>query len=186
MSIINPVTFETSDGRSVVLRSPLSDDAEALVEYVRLIFSEHENLLFEPEEFVVSAAQEREWIRTHAESSSALIIAAFAGGEAVGIMNCFPGSCRRTSHDCTLGITLRRGWTGVGIGSEVMNLLLGWARSNVEVERLSLSVFSTNESAFEFYLKHGFVQEGRKEQAFKFSNGKYADEILMSCDVKTL
>ncbi|MFA5524489.1 MAG: GNAT family protein [Tissierellales bacterium] len=66
-----------------------------------------------------------------------------------------------------------------GYGTEAMRLLIDFIFSQMNINRIQLSVFSFNERAIRSYKKNGFVEEGRLKQSI-FRNGRYYDEILMS------
>jgi ribosomal protein S18 acetylase RimI-like enzyme len=66
---------------------------------------------------------------------------------------------------------------GQGIGSALLEALIGYA-SGV-VEQLRLGVVDTNEAAIRLYQKHGFEIYGKEMRALKTEAG-YADELLMA------
>jgi len=65
-----------------------------------------------------------------------------------------------------------------GIGRLLINELIIWAANNFLIEKVSLSVFSSNERAIELYRKMGFRKEGLCKGDMKI-NGKYVDSLLM-------
>jgi ribosomal protein S18 acetylase RimI-like enzyme len=48
------------------------------------------------------------------------------------------------------------------------------------LEKIKLSVIATNERAIGLYKRFGFQEEGRRLRELKYSNGSYADTILMA------
>jgi len=61
----------------------------------------------------------------------------------------------------------------------LLEKLLKWAELNPYIEKISLGVFSTNESAIALYKKMGFVEEGRKINEIKLNDKQYIDDVLM-------
>ena len=82
-----------------------------------------------------------------------------------------------TRHIATIGMAVRPGRRGMGVGSALMREALHWART-MGVEKLALSVYPDNETARALYRKFGFQEEGRLTGHSKKSFG-YQDEIVM-------
>lgn len=68
---------------------------------------------------------------------------------------------------------------GKGIGRAVTKCVIEWAFSELNLNRMSLSVLSNNTRAVNLYKSLGFKEEGRLREA-QFKNGRYVDVILMS------
>ncbi len=66
-----------------------------------------------------------------------------------------------------------------GYGTEVMRLLLRHGFQTLNLNRIFLQVFATNQRAVRSYEKAGFVHEGRLRQDM-YKNGNYVDVLLMS------
>ncbi|MDH7563284.1 MAG: GNAT family protein [Candidatus Bathyarchaeota archaeon] len=66
----------------------------------------------------------------------------------------------------------------MGVGTAMINYLLGWTEKQRGLEKISLSTFSTNLPAIKLYRKFGFKIEGRSRRQYKI-HGKYVDEITM-------
>jgi RimJ/RimL family protein N-acetyltransferase len=71
----------------------------------------------------------------------------------------------------------KNAWGG-GLGSEATRLLLSYAFDGLNLERVWLRVFATNERAIKMYEKVGFQHEGRLRRA-SFINGQMLDVDLM-------
>lgn len=68
---------------------------------------------------------------------------------------------------------------GRGIGTFAVMSMLGHAFSNMNLQRVELTVLEDNERAIHLYEKCGFVYEGRKRKA-KYKNGNFADLLMYS------
>lgn len=79
----------------------------------------------------------------------------------------------------TLGMMIgRKDQWDKGFGTEATALLCRHAFENLNLRKVCLSVFATNERAIKVYAKIGFKPEGRlREQAF--IEGRYVDDIVM-------
>ncbi|KQL58418.1 MULTISPECIES: GNAT family N-acetyltransferase [Bacillaceae] len=95
----------------------------------------------------------------------------------VGVTSLVGIDYKNRNAECILDIGEKSKW-GKGYGTEAMSLLLTYAFLELNLHRLSLRVFSTNEKAIHLYKKIGFVQEGRVKEAV-FRNGEWIDIIYM-------
>jgi RimJ/RimL family protein N-acetyltransferase len=87
---------------------------------------------------------------------------------------------RGVAHRCELGITIGdRDYWGKGYGREAITLLVDYAFTHWNVQRVGLQVLATNERAIRAYQAVGFVQEGRLRR-YMWSNGAYVDGVCMS------
>jgi len=68
---------------------------------------------------------------------------------------------------------------GKGLGSDAMKTLVEFAFEELNLHRLSLTVFSYNTRAIKAYKKVGFETEGIMRDSL-FRAGKYHDKVLMA------
>jgi diamine N-acetyltransferase len=66
-----------------------------------------------------------------------------------------------------------------GIGTQVMRMLLRHGFYTLNLHRIYLFVFATNQRAVHVYEKIGFVQEGRLRDDM-YRDGRYVDVLVMS------
>lgn len=84
------------------------------------------------------------------------------------------------SRTAELGILIGdRNFWGKGIATEACRLLLDYAKKDLNLNKVTLSVFSNNPAAKRVYEKLGFVEEGCLRQHL-FIDGKYEDKFYMS------
>ena len=76
-----------------------------------------------------------------------------------------------------LGIGDRNEW-GKGYGTEAMNLMLEFAFTEINLRRVTLTVFEYNPRAIRSYEKTGFHHEGRLRQ-FLTREGRHWDMLYM-------
>jgi RimJ/RimL family protein N-acetyltransferase len=76
-----------------------------------------------------------------------------------------------------LGIGERDFW-GRGYGTEAMNLMLEFAFTEIDLRRVTLTVFEYNPRAIRCYEKAGFHHEGRMRR-YLSREGKRWDELYM-------
>jgi RimJ/RimL family protein N-acetyltransferase len=66
-----------------------------------------------------------------------------------------------------------------GFGTKAIQLILEHGFSNINLHRIYLRVFESNQRAIRSYEKAGFIIEGKMREA-QYRNGSYEDVLLMS------
>lgn len=81
--------------------------------------------------------------------------------------------------DAWVGIGIgEKDYWGKGYGTDAMRVILRYAFTELNLHRVSLTVFEYNPRAIRSYEKAGFVPEGREREAV-FRSGKRWDMIFM-------
>ncbi len=65
-----------------------------------------------------------------------------------------------------------------GYGTEAVDLMLGLAFGEYDMNRVAIGVVGQNTDALRFYERIGFIKEGVQEQGY-FYNNEYSDFIMM-------
>lgn len=167
------------DGRKCILRNALPDDAEAMIEYLKITADETPYLLRYPEEVTYTIELEREILERFLNIERDLMLVAEVDGELAGncSMSCV-GNKIRTKHRCSIGIALFKPFWGLGIGTGMFELMISKAKE-VGYEQAELEVVSCNERAIALYQNMGFVKYGERPHGLKYKDGTYANELLM-------
>jgi RimJ/RimL family protein N-acetyltransferase len=96
------------------------------------------------------------------------------GGHLVGMIH-----LEATRHGFgDLGMLVRQGWRGRGIGSALLAAAEDLAR-DLGLHKMSLEVFAHNDAAIALYRKCGFTQEGRRVRQYRRVSGEQWDTIVM-------
>ncbi len=167
------------NGKEIILRNARPDEAQMLIDYLKIVTGETRFLMCGPEEIQYTAEQEENFIREHNDSSDKLLLLAFVDGEYAG--NCsFQGKSgnRREAHRVGIGIALFQKYTGQGLGKLMLKKLLEEARKN-GYEQAELTLVDGNTRAYRLYESVGFKEYGRLPRANKYADGSYADDICM-------
>ena len=85
----------------------------------------------------------------------------------------------RRRHSGGLGIMVRTGCQGQGIGTALLEAVLDLADNWLMLRRVELEVYADNQRAVRLYEKFGFEAEGRKREA-AVKNGAYVDLMVMA------
>lgn len=154
------------------------EDAAALVEYLRAVGGESDNLTFGAEGLPVTVEEEANFIRTYRENPRNLMLLAKEDGRIIGDGH-IEAFSRRLSHRAGLGITVRKAAWGRGVGTAIMERLIAHAWEQ-DIEIIELQVRSDNARAIRLYKKFGFVKIGHYPGFLK------VDGVYVGCDLMNL
>ncbi len=161
---------------NIEIRELLPEDAEKMIEYLKKIGGETDNLTFGKEGLPVTIEQEREFLQQSHSSRQSVQYGAWKCGEIVGHCN-LSGFPRRMSHRAEMSLAIIKSQWNKGIGSMLMEKLIEYARQN-DIEIIQLEVRSDNENAIHVYEKYGFRRIGTIPAYFKIGNAYYDFEMM--------
>lgn len=165
-------------GDRVRLRAVERDDLPRFVAWLNDPEVRSHLLMFAP----LSMADEERWFEGLGSDPARRV---FAIDRAHGDGWLHVGTCGLERVDlrngsCTLGLFLGDpSERGRGVGSEAMQLLLGFAFDELRLHRVELEVFEDNERARRVYERLGFVEEGRRRQSL-WKGGRWLSPVVMS------
>jgi RimJ/RimL family protein N-acetyltransferase len=88
------------------------------------------------------------------------------------------GVGKEMSGVAELGMMVRDGHRGAGVGSALMQSCIDWSR-DARAHKLTLQMWPHNEAALALYRKFGFVVEGRLVRQWRRRSGELWDAIVM-------
>ena len=167
--------------KDIIIKEALPEDAEARIAYSKQVGSETDNLSFGKEGFPISVADEQEAIRNFSKDPKSVCYFAWKNGNLVGSgeLRAFP---RRMSHRAELGITVVMAEWNSGIGTELMQKLVDYAKENA-LELINLEVRGDNSRAIHLYEKFGLKKVGTLPAYFKIGK-EYIDFDSMVLDLR--
>ncbi len=172
------------DGREVVVRSAVPEDASAVLELAFSVLSELEFTVTLPEEYTFSEEEEKRWLGMRLDHPSWLALAAAVEGRLAGFLHLDTESRQRLEHCGVIHLSVHRSFRDQGVGRALILAALDWARSHPRLEKICLAVFADNPRAIHLYESLGFKREGLRERQYKLGPGQYADEALMGLFLK--
>lgn len=173
--VASPRTIELKDGQICRLRPVTPSDALAVVEHVNRLGQEGDNLVIEVSPH--TPIEEDLFIRTLDPNLYLYQLADF-DGVLGGLLFVSRGVIPKMRHLATLSLSVTPEYRRLGVGRRLLAEAVAWAQMH-RVEKLFLSVISSNTEAIGLYKGAGFSIEGSRPRQFKVSSG-YADEILMA------
>ena len=175
--IVKPKEFDLN-GRKLVLRNAVEDEAEMLLKYLKQVYAETPFLIQEPDEITFTIDDEKKYIRENNDSDSDLLLIGMLDGKHVGNCSLMGNHARRLKHRISLGIVLYLEYTGLGIGRIMIEEVCKVAKEN-GIEQVELEVAANNINAISLYEKLGFEKIATLPNNMKYSDGTYTDEHFM-------
>ncbi|WP_019412875.1 GNAT family N-acetyltransferase [Paenisporosarcina sp. TG20] len=115
-----------------------------------------------------------------AEESSSL--GAFIDNELIGVMTIAKEGAPKLRHRVNLfAVYVTPRVRGRKVGTALLQAVIEYAKQLTHVEKINLTVVSTNEQAIRLYEKVGFKAFGLEHHAMKM-HGTYVDEVYMSLE----
>lgn len=159
---------EIDAGKNGIIQKASAEDAGAILEYLKEIGGETDNLTFGAEGLPFTVEEEAAHIAGIEHSEDEIMLVAKMDGKVVGdaSLSRLP---RRMKHRGELGISVLKKYWNKGIGSQLMKMLLNWAKEK-GFEVIDLEVRSDNLAAIHLYEKYGFQKIGSHPAFFKMEN----------------
>lgn len=157
-----------------------AEDAAALLDYLKIIGGETDNLSFGPEGVPLDVEAEQACLGMQAQSRDHIQLLAKVNGEIIGTasLNRKQGRMR---HRAEFGISLKKAWWGCGAATALSEGVLAFARKN-GVEQVNLEVRSDNKRAIALYEKLGFRKLCTFPAFFQI-NGERVDFDFMNLEL---
>jgi L-amino acid N-acyltransferase YncA len=169
--------FTAKDGRKVVLRAIRWEDLDDCIDFINSLVEEGAEILRDTN---VTREEEADWLGSR--------LARIEKGQLIGVVAEVDGKMIANSevekrgsfmsHLGYLGIAIRKGCRGIGIGTKLIQTLINESKK-MGLEILVLDVFDVNKPAKALYNKMGFKEMGRIPKGIH-KNGKYMDLVRMT------
>ena len=179
---MEPRIRHLKDGRELLIREAAVEDARTVLDYVEGRSGESDFLTFGPGEFEISEAEEVDFLRKCRESDNQLYMLGLIDDTVVSTLSFSAGHRSRVRHSGEFGMTVRKQYWGLGIGSLMLEILIDWARDTRIVKKLNLRVRTDNHRAIRLYEHRGFVKEGTIRKEIRF-NDTYFDLHWMGLEL---
>ena len=167
------------DGRTAILKTPCTEDAEKLLNYIKKSCGETDFLVRYPEEWDnVTVESEEQWIESNVSSPDSLLLVCTVDGRVVGNCEITRLGGIKHRHRALIGIAILREFWGEGIGKAMFEAMLT-AAHEWGVEIVELEVLDTNGRAQGLYERMGFVAVSERPRAVKLKSGDYHALLYM-------
>jgi len=139
--------------------------------------SEFDRLLDTEPAYLRTHKQDKEWLQDHLKEMCTFMIHTLADDRTIGFIDL--SGFNWAAGDASVGIGLgERVYWGQGYGTDAMRIILRYAFEELNLRRVSLTVFEYNPRGIRSYEKAGFKIEGRARQAVNRAGQRW-DIIFM-------
>ena len=152
----------------ILIERAASTDAAGILDYMRTIGGETDNLTFGEEGLPITVEAEADYIRQLENSRDSIMLVAKYNARIIGTasLNRLP---RKMAHRGEFSVSILKEFWNQGVGSQLLSSILDFARKNA-FEVIDLQVRSDNHAAIHLYEKHGFQKAGTHPAFFKIEN----------------
>lgn len=159
------------------IRRAEAGDAAELVALARAVGAEEGRFMLTTDRWR-SVAEERRYLKASRRHPDAAVFVAEDDGRIVARLSLARDPHPASGHVADLGLMVAASHRRRGIGRELLEQAVAWARS-AAVTKLELHVFPWNEPALRLYESFGFEREGFRKQHFS-RDGELVDVVLMA------
>ncbi|MFZ5641230.1 MAG: GNAT family N-acetyltransferase [Bacillota bacterium] len=171
------ITFTAKDGRQVVLREAVPEDAGGLLEAVRSAADERSYVMTEKR--ARSVEEEYEYI-ANLDRQKNLLLVAECDGKVVGglaALQADGGRRSNTAHICNVGLHLVKECRNLGVGSRMLEYAINWSKGKGYL-RIESNIFTVNKRSLGLFKKFGFM-EGICEKQYRIGSG-HIEEVCVA------
>lgn len=166
---------------SFLIREARAEDAQNMIQYLKQVGGETDNLTFGAEGLPATPEIEAKIITHIHDDPHCVMYIAEKDGKIIGD-GTLDGMPRRMQHRAELGISVIREEWNSGVGSALMEALITYAKDN-GIEIIHLDVREDNAPAIHLYEKFGFHRIGVIPAYFKIGD-QYIDFLTMYLDLR--
>ncbi len=169
-------------GKEILIRKLSKKDlrnAKRLQDFINSLVEEGAQILINERK---SLKQEKKWIQEELikiKGKKMVFLVAESDNKLISTTEIELGRWRQV-HVGNLGISIRKGYRGIGLGTYLMGKIIKLAEKELKPKPkiIRLSVFPTNKPAQELYRKMGFKKVAKIPKQIRYK-GKLLDEIIM-------
>ena len=160
----------------IVIEKATGADAADILQYLKRIGEQTDNLSFGAEGLPFTSEQEATYLSQIENSRDEIMLIAKENGMIIGSAS-LSRLPRRMRHRGDFSVSVLRDYWGRGIGSRLLLEIINFARENL-FEIIDLQVRSDNLSAIHLYEKFGFKKIGTHPEFSKIGNEKISFDYM--------
>jgi RimJ/RimL family protein N-acetyltransferase len=163
---------------NLIIRVPRQEDADAILEYLKIVGGETDNLSFGKEGILYTVEQEKAFISSINKENNQIMLLGLINEEIIAIGSLMGSKRKRLQHSVEFGISVKKAYWNKGVATAIIGQLIDMAKNYRHISQITLHVLKDNESAVHLYQKLGFVQTGIFPNHMKINN-TYKDSLFM-------
>lgn len=166
------------NGKDLILRSPEPNEAEILLQHLRIAHTESYKNLNQSGAFLekLSIAEEEKILADFLNSKTKFMLTAFFENEIVGVLGFIGASKEFQRRNASIGMFIQQAYCNFGLGTEMMRYALALGKG-LGFHRVDLTVRASNGQGIALYEKVGFKRVGLLKDA-AYIDENYVDEYL--------
>ncbi|RQG90936.1 GNAT family N-acetyltransferase [Natrarchaeobius chitinivorans] len=168
----------STDDVEVTIRPARQEDLTGIVGAIRRVVEE---MTYIEAESIADEIDHEDVLLRHNDLESRMFFVATVDGDVVGWAHLHVPKLEKLSHTAELTVGVLEGYRGMGIGTELLDRALEWARSNGQ-EKVYQTVPSSNEEAISFFEDRDWTIEAIREDHYKLGEA-YLDEVMMATEL---
>lgn len=177
-----PRIVTLSNKTEMIIRPARPGDARKIVQYLNEVRGSTDYVPSIDDLSELSIEDEVHFINKIQDDPNALMIIGLISGGVVSIARITSFHRLKTAHNAELSISVSKDHWNLNIGSNMLKIMIQFARENQLIENISLGVIEDNSGGIRMYEKFGFERVGVHKDFFNI-RGKYYDEILMDLNL---
>ena len=183
--IVKEISYVLKDGRKALIRAPKEEEAQDLLNCLRLAAAETDFLLRYPEEYSeYTVENEKAFIKRVNESDNEAMLLCLVEGKIAGSCYISWDKAIKTRHRAHLSIALLRAFWNQGIGTCLMQELINIAQNHPHILQMELAFVEGNIRVQKLYEKLGFRITGKIHRAVRLKDGTLLNENFMVREIK--
>lgn len=172
------------DDKIITIRKITINDIQAFFEFTKYIFNHLTDYTIDlPTEFSNDIELEKKQISKFSSSGN-LLLGAFYENKLIGVLDFISNKRNRINHWGKFGISLHTDFQNFGIGTQMINMMIEWAKQNEQTNMICLSVHENNTRAIHLYKKLGFIEYGLLKNCIKNVDGRFTNSIEMFLEIE--
>jgi len=136
--------FNIKSGEEIIVRLARMEDAPALLNMKLEYLKNTDTIPLLENEYPDSINLETQLIQKLTLEKNSVLLVAEYDGQLIGNLDLNGNQRSKLFHTGVVGMGIRQGWRGLGVGTALMNALLDWTSTNSYITLLWLEVYESN------------------------------------------
>jgi RimJ/RimL family protein N-acetyltransferase len=163
---------------NLLIRTPKREDAKKILEYLKIIGGETDNLSFGKEGHPNTIEEEEIFLSSINEKNNRIMLIGIIDEDIVTIGSLMGSKFKRLRHSVEFGISVKKAYWNKGIATQIIHELINKAKTYKYIKQITLHVLVDNTSAIHLYKKIGFLEKGVFPNHMHINN-EYKDSLFM-------
>jgi len=159
------------------IREATPDDASEILEVLKKIGSESDNLVIDKNGVPLTIEEEKKYLENNLKSLTNKTFIGIVDKKIVATSGITGSSRDRIKHNVVLGMSILKDFWNQGIGSYLMQHIVVYCQMSKVIRNITLEVRADNLAAIHIYEKAGFKYVGKFKDKMCI-DGKYFDNLI--------